>query len=360
MAKKKKATTQTGLAAAVDNSNGLASIVSDDLPESYDIEPIVAPMTESRAQFDNDGDLILPTNAIKRDGKTYVFGLDDVRQHGKANTYVRDNSDKRANRDSYYLMLDFLLLRAFPSYIGTSSTVQPHLAFMLPVSIWQDESRVAAIRDKILGDTGCRVIEDSDGCKLSVQLTPETLHDMPESRGAIIHYMVNYRTMKPRKGANVSGYVAVVDIGYETTDLSVYENGKPVPEYFFTLPGVGMKFITQEIVRKLGDAADESFVDRSLSNDTPNWKKFEYAPGLTTDISDLYPLLCQELAQRIVSRTVSLIKIPLRMVLVAGGGVYHLSSYLTEEQFGVPTEETIHPERANLYGAYIYAQKMRG
>ena len=360
MARKKKATTQTGLAAAVDNSNGLASIVSDDLPQSYDIEPIVAPLTESRAQFDNDGDLILPTNAIKVGKKTYVFGLDDVRQHGKANSYVRDNSDKRTTRDSYYHMLDFLLLRAFPSYIGTSTMVQPNLAFMLPVSIWQNQKRVQEIRQRILGETGCRVIEDAEGCKLTVQLTPETLYDMPESRGAIIHYMVDYRTLQPRKNANVSGYVAVVDIGYETTDLSVYENGKPIPEYFFTLPGVGMKFITQEVVRKLGDAADESYIDRSLSSDTPNWKKFEYAPGLTTDISDLYPLLCQELAQRIVSRTVSLIKIPLRTVLIAGGGVYHLSKHLTEKEFGVPTAEPIHPERANLFGAYIYAQKMRG
>lgn len=337
--------------AALDVGNGEASGISNETREPIGFEPIIAPMTKKRALEKSQE---RPTYSLSKDGEMLVFGIDDVFEHGRRESARRQSGMDRYTEADYFNLVDVLLLNLFAAQRGKPDRISPTLAINLPVEHFNNAMTVDEVRNTL---SGSRDIADYDGCTLRLNMNPSKLIVMPESTGALMHWAFDPVTLDKRN--NTGGSTLVIDIGYETTDTSLFEGMRYQRDRAFTIRRAGMGNIVRSVqsfaLNTLRDA-DESRVDRALRiipqrGIKPGVEKWiEPTPGKEIEVSEVYDAALSNEAQRIATRIKSLYTEDVTRVLLTGGGAYHLKRALVD-QLSFVIETAPQPEYANVIGA---------
>lgn len=353
MAAKKKLPT-TGMLYSHDAGNGAAKTVSSARDEVIKFAPVLAPVTDKKALNPEDEK---PTYSLKVDGKTYVYGIDDVFKHGKRNGMRRLNSVERYTSPDYFNILNVLYLQAFSAYRGNSDYIAPMGVISVPIQQYNHDDVTGEIRDTLIGK---HVLEDYEGCTLRLQIDGGNLFILPESAGAMTHYAIDPETLRKRPDAPTAGTTLVIDIGYLTTDVSVFEGMAYQRDLAFTIQNAGMGQVANalyEYCNKSIRGVDISRIDQAMQKlagmKMGHRKELEPTPGVFVDVGAVYDSEINVLANKIADgiRT-QYPGTPVR-ALSAGGGAYHLKNSLPDM---LPFDVVIAPDAddANVLGGYTY------
>lgn len=358
MAKKRTSTDGTeALKSALDVGNGECVGISNETRSPLGFEPIIAPMTQKKATNKADE---RPTYSLHKDGETLVFGVNDVYEHGQRDFIRRQSGATRYTANDYFNLIDVLLLNLFGNHRGLPDRISPLIAINLPVEQYQKDDVVNEVRDTLLEHNGKRDIMDHDKCVLQIQIERSRLFILPESAGALMHYATDLKTLERRSGADLSGSTIVCDVGYETTDMTLFEGMKYQRDRAFTVQRAGMGNITRAVADYLVSngairQSDESRVDRALrplAGMKSGVEKWIVLPQGEFEISEVYDSTVASTAQRIANRLETFYTEGASRILMAGGGTYHLENAL-KAYLSLPIVRSMNPEHANVWGAYI-------
>lgn len=314
-------------------------------------EPTAAPLTKGRALDSKDE--AVSYSLRHDDGRIFVYGADDVRNHGEANQVTRLNSLERYTDSTYVDLVKVLFLHLFAKHRGESSAITPTGVISVPISVYNDAEQTEKIKASIAGNWK---IEDAQGCILRIKIDPAKLGVLPESVGALQHYAFDHKTLKPRPDNDASGNVLVVDIGYLTTDMSLHTDAKFLRNRATTEPTIGMQRITQRVqdmIRDTGRDVDISQVDAGLRllSGLDKGSKFATIGGHRFDVSGVYDPSVTILAQQLRDAIMNRYHDAIALVLLTGGGAYHLGRYMTD-LLPFPTVTCPDPAVANVLGGY--------
>lgn len=352
MSNKKKRTNQHGeaLKGALDIGNGECSIMTSEIDAPIGFAPVIAPMTNKRGLSQADS---RPTFSLKKEERVYVVGLDDVTEHGQRDKARRESGSDRYTQSDYFDFADVLLMHGFNGMRGQSDRLTPRLAINLPVGVYNSDETVNEIRNTLVGN---RDVTDFDGCLLRLNIEYKNLVVLPESTGALTHWAFDQDTLERRQGVETDGSTLVVDIGYETTDTTLYHGLKYQRDRANTVKRAGMGIIAREIADQIGE--DTSRVDhalRAVAGLPLGVSKTITLPSGQYEISGVYDALVYDVSTRIVQDTKTFYELDKpRRVLVAGGGVHHLRSVLADMFKPWPVVTAPAPELANVLGSYTF------
>lgn len=346
--------------AALDVGNGGCKVISSQLSDVVSFEPVITSQTDKQALAGDDSK---PTYTLRSDGQTLVFGLDDCLAHGRRETMRRLNSMERYTSPDYFRLLSVLLLKAFACDLDKAAYIAPTLILSLPVSQYNNAETVSEVRSGLLGK---RVIQDGDGHELRIDVQEDRLIIIPESAGALMHWAQDPVTLARREGVNTAGLTLVIDVGYETTDFSLFEGMKYQRDRAFSVPRMGMGIVVRRIQEALAGkrlrSVDETALDRALraiagTVKTKGLKKeIEPSPGTFVNVASLYDPFIEELANQISNRALTLYPEAINRALIAGGGYYHLYKNLYSLLSPIDLPVVPQAENANLLGAYTSLQ----
>lgn len=347
----KKVTTGNLLIGCIDAGNGKAKGLGNARPDVIKFEPLVAPITEKRGL---EGDERVPQFTLKDGPQHLVFGLDDVTEFGKWAQRRRLNALERYTDPDYFRILNVQLLQLFAAYRGQGEYIEPVIALSLPISQYNNVEVTTAIRKQLVGK---HELMGLDACQLRINIRDEKLALVPESYGALMHWAYDLKTLKARHP--MAGTIVIVDIGYETTDVSVFAGGKYQRDSSFSLERAGMGIVARAIRDFIGKSirgTDVTRIDRamrSLAGLPPGMeKKIEVLEGVTVDVTDVYDSEISNLGVRIAQDVLTQYTDAATRIVVTGGGDCHLGAMMTNE-LGSLVEHSDDAEDANLLGGYI-------
>lgn len=338
---------------AFDAGNGMCKGISGDTKELILFEPVVAPLTTQRALIGKDE---LPKFSVRYDDRVDVFGIDDVFEHGKRSAIRRLNSQERYTSTDYFHMIDVLFLHAFREHLNKDKPVLPTGVINVPIAQYNDNDVLAKMRAYLLNE---RTITNAAGDTLRIHVTEDRLLIVPESYGALMHYAYDPSTLKKRTDVDLVGSTLVVDIGYETTDMSLFEGLRYQRDRTESEPRAGMGIISralQTYIRRAVRSADASRIDRAMQKlaDIPHGelKEIEAVPGVLVDVTEVYEETIDDLAPRIAQEVLTRFPETVSRVLLAGGGAYHLASAMRQHLAPLEVVTAPNPELANVLGAF--------
>ncbi len=346
-----------------DAGNGTCKGVSSERAGLIQFEPTLAPLTERRGLKAAEE---RPTYSLRVGEQTLVFGVEDVFAHGKRTAIRRLNSQERYTSEDYFRLLDVLYLHAFSAYRNYPEPIAPSGMISVPVNVYNDEPTLDAMRGQLCG---MREITNGDGCFLLLDIQPRRLLIVPESYGALMHFAYDGLSLKKRSEANTTGTTLVVDIGYETTDLSLFEGLKFQRDRAGSIFRAGMGILAravQECVDKTIRSTDVSRIDRALrevAGLAPGVPKIiQPSPGVYTDVTAVYDAELDNLAAKIAQEALTRFPEAISRVLLAGGGAYHLSRPLRHYLAPLHVEVAPDADAANVLGGYtaLRLQAQRG
>lgn len=336
-----------------DAGNGACKAISSQSGGIVTFEPVITTLSDKRALAGDDSK---PIHTLRVDAQTLVFGLDDCMNFGRRETIRRLNSMERYTSADYFRLLDVLFLKAFACERGNSDYIAPTGVISLPVSQYNNAATVAEVRD---GLTGRREIRDGDGAALRLEIQNERLIVLPESAGAMMHWAQDFDTLARRDGVNTAGLNLVVDIGYETTDVSLFEGMRYQRDRAFSLGRMGTGVIVRRLQEALGmrlRQVDETSLDRALrelaGSKVGTRRTIEPSPGTVIEAGRLYDQEINALGNQIADRILTLYPETINRVLLAGGGAYHLARVLTDRLAPIHVEIVPNAENANVLGGY--------
>lgn len=339
-----------GLFVALDVGNGECAGVSTEVRTPVKFEPLIAPMTTKRGLSKDEE---RPTYSLRdTDDTALVFGLDDVYLHGQRDAARRQHGMDRYQDSDYFNLIDVLLLHLLPSYRGRDERVSPTIAVNVPVDQFNKEGLTDSIVERL---SGPRNLLDHEGCLLQLSIDPRKVIVLPESTGALMHYAFGQDLQ--RRG-DTSGYTLVIDIGFETTDATLYDGMRYQRDRAQTFHRTGMGNIARVVAdgaRKAGIRdVDVSQVDRQmrrLAGMQPGGEGWITLNGREYSATKVYQHAIKIEAKRIADNVMSAYQGDVSRVVVAGGGAYHL---ITELRDLLPFQKICtapEPELANVYGA---------
>lgn len=352
MANKTKSTAP--LLYSFDPGNGGAKGISTEIeargPISF--EPVIAPLTDKAGLERKDEK---PRFSLDEDGHTLVFGVDDVYSHGKRTAARRLNSMSRYTSADYFRLIDVLFLQAFASYRGHNEYIAPTGVISLPVSQFNDPQVVDSVRSSLIGE---RTLVDYDGCELRLNVEDKRLIIMPESYGALMHWIYDPKLLEIRSGLQFTGTTVVVDIGYETTDCSLFEGTKYQRDQALTIPRAGMGVVSRQIAEWAATAvkgADPSWIDKSMRRlaglPIGAQKCIEVAQGRELDVTEIYDLAVEQTALKIMQAVETAYHESPTRFLLAGGGALHGQPHFVD-MMSAPIQVAPDAELANMLGAF--------
>ncbi len=348
---------------AFDAGNGLCKGLSGETKTLVEFEPVVAPLTDQPGLIAKNEN---PTFSLVSNGRTEVFGIDDVFAHGKRTAIRRFNSQERYTSTDYFHMIDVLFMQCFPTYWGKETPIKPTGVINIPIGIYNNPPVVSEIR---AGIVGARTLSDGAGNTLKVEIDPDRLLIVPESYGALMHYAYDPGTLRKRETIDMSGTTLVVDIGYETTDMSLFEGLHYQRDRTESEPRSGMGVISralQTYIRKAMRNADVSRIDRAMqkiAGVAPGvTKEIEPMPGVSIDVTEVYDEMVSALAPRIAQEVLTRFPEVVNRVLLAGGGAYHLRDAIQQHLDPLEVLVVPNPELANVFGGFtmLNIQAMSG
>lgn len=352
MAASKKQTSGIGSAqhlVALDVGNGECAGISSEVRTPVTFEPLVAPITNKHAvEKENERPYF---SLYIGENETLVFGIDDVYEHGQRDSARRQSGMDRYLSDDYLNFIDVLLLHLLPSWRGRDERITPTIAINLPVSQFNHPEVGSKIKERL---EGIRNVRDHEGCILQLDIDASKIVILPESTGALMHHA--YSPALEKRG-DTDGQTLVVDIGYETTDTTLFVGMKYQRERAYTIPRAGMGNIARTVAEAAGKAirgVDVSLVDRAMrslpgKDAADMWISIN---GKEFNAAKVYAHAIMTEAQKIADAILTSYQSDVSRVVVAGGGAYHLTAALREL---LPFEKIVkvaNPEHANVYGAY--------
>lgn len=345
---------------AFDAGNGSCKGVSSERSELIQFAPVIAPITDKRALNAEDEKPGISLRLGDKLSDVLVFGVDDVFEHGKRTAIRRLNARERYTSPDYFSLLDVLYLQVFAAQRGKPDTITPTGILSVPIEQYNDEPVVDEIRATLAGK---KVLADYEGCTLRLDIQPRRLVIIPESTGALTHWAYDPRTLTKRKNVNSAGTTLVIDIGYETTDTSLFEGLRFQRDRAFTIGRAGMGVVAravQEYARRALRDADVSRIDAALTRVAglkPGVKKtIEPSPGVYLDVTDVYDATVADIAIQIAQTTATNYTEAVSRIVLAGGGAYHMAEPLMSQFEGVAVEVVPDPDAANVYGGYTLLQ----
>jgi hypothetical protein len=174
-----------------------------------------------------------------------------------------------------------------------------------------------------------------------------------------MHFAYDGGSLKKRPEAATTGTTLVVDIGYETTDLSLFEGLKYQRDRAESISRAGMGIVVRavhELTEKTIRSTDVSRVDRALrdiAGIAPGAAKIiQPSPGVFTDVAAVYDAEVDNLATRLTQEILTRFPEAVNRVLVAGGGAYHLGHLLRQQLAPLTVEICPDTDTANVLGGY--------
>lgn len=347
---KKAAVVTDGLTYSFDAGNGTCKAVSSDRADAIQFAPVIAPLTSKRAISPDEA---RPTYSLNADGQILVFGVEDVFAHGKRVAIRRLNSADRYLSPDYFLLMKVLYLQAFAARRGGSDYIAPTGAISVPVSQYNNDDVLGEIRAALVGR---HTLEDYEGCTLRLAIEDHRLIIVPESTGAMTHYAFDPKTLKKRN--EIAGSSLVIDIGYETTDVSLFEGMAYQRDQSFTIGRAGLGIVARQLQDHLRGAlrdADVSRIDqgmRALAGTKPGIAKtIEVAPGINAEIGAVYDAEIDQVANKIADEILTVFSGTVNRALLSGGGAYHLHRALADRMnFDIaPIPDA---DLSNVYGGH--------
>lgn len=335
-----------------DAGNGTCKGISSERPEVIQFEPVIAPLTERRDIHRHEEQ---PTYSLHVDDHVLVFGVDDVFAHGKRTALRRLNSQERYTHPDYFHLLEVLFLHAFAAYRGRE-VIAPTGVLAVPVSVYNNADTIDQLRNTVVGQHD---LSDGQENTLCLDLQARRLLILPESYGALLHYAYDTGSLKQRPEADTTGTTLVIDIGYETTDLSLFEGLKFQRDRAESILRAGMGIVTRAVHDYLDQttrATEVSRIDRALrelAGKAPgSAKPIEPTSGVWLDVAPVYDQEIDSLAARIAQEVLTRYPEAISRVLLAGGGAYHLQRALRTHLAPLPVELVPDAEVANVWGGF--------
>jgi hypothetical protein len=263
-------------------------------------------------------------------------------------------------------MIDLLFMQCFPTYWKNTTAIRPTGVINLPMGVYNNPPVVDEIRENLIG---VRTLEDAVGNTLMIEIMPDRLLIVPESYGALMHYAYDESTLRRREDIDMSGSTLVVDIGYETTDMSLFEGLHYQRDRTESEQRAGMGVISRALqthIRKGIRNADVSRIDRAMQKiagiPAGQKKEIEPIPGIRVDVTEAYDETVADLAPRIAQEVLTRFPEAVNRVLLAGGGAYHLKEALVEHLAPLEVVIVPDPELANVLGGFtmLNLQAMTG
>jgi hypothetical protein len=335
-----------------DAGNGTCKGISSEVQTVIQFEPVIAPLTDRRGIQRQDE---RPIYGLRVDDQVLVFGVDDVFAHGKRTAIRRLNSQERYTHADYFRLLDVLYLHSFAVCRGRD-VIAPTGVIAVPVNVYNNGETIDQLRNTLVGQ---HELIDGEGCTLRLDIQAKRLLILPESYGALMHYAYDPGSLKKRSEAATAGTTLVIDIGYETTDLSLFEGLKLQRDRAESVLRAGMGIVTRAVhdyLDKTTRATDVSRLDRALRQiagqgpGTP--KTIEPTPGVLVDVAAQYDAEIDSLAARIAQEILTRYPEAISRVLLAGGGAYHLQRTLRSHLAPLPVEIVPDAEVANVLGGF--------
>jgi hypothetical protein len=226
----------------------------------------------------------------------------------------------------------------------------------VPITVYNQPDLIDQMRNMLVGK---RELIDCEGCTLRLDIQAKRLLIIPESYGALMHFAYDPDSLKKRPEIDTTGTTLVVDVGYETTDLSLFEGLKFQRDRAESILRAGMGIITRNVHDYLGKtlrATDVSRIDRALRDIAGKAvgvpKTIEPTPGVLVDVTDIYDQEIESLAVRIAQEILTRYPEALTRVLLAGGGAYHLHRALRSHLAPLAVEITPDADVANVLGGF--------
>lgn len=352
---------------SLDAGTGVVELFSSDFRKLVSFEPVVAPITTQRDVVFNKTDArSKPTFSLTDSGQVFVFGVEDVVNHGRYSLRRRITSMDRYMEPDYYRIVKVSLFHAFRRFAGNNEWIRPTGAISVPVSIYNNDDVMSKIRDAIIGK---HEIMDGDGCILRVELLDSRILFIPECYGAFRHLKFDPATLDLRKDIQVPGSTILVDVGYETVNEALFAGNKYIRDASYTTERSGFGVVVRAIQNWAGNklkGVDASRVDiglRQVAGIPLGEPKFiQIAEGVSVDVQPIYdeqvPLLADRIMQDVITRYADMAA---NRVALNGGSAYHLAPYITDERIGWPVVVVPDPEIANSLGVMtkLYQEVLR-
>lgn len=345
------------LLGSIDNGNGksaaICSAIRAALKNPVRFEPVFAPLSP---RIGLDGEKSRPKHTLRIDDQVYVFGVEDVYEHGEREKIRRPNNEERYGGPDYVMQLKVLLLQMFAAYRG-KDRIRPNLILSVPVEQFNDKKITSDIKSSLCSITN---IEDQEGCCLRLKIEPDKVRIIPESSGALAHYAFDAVSLNPRKDTSTVGITAVVDIGFLTTNVSLYEGTAYQKDSSFTIPRGGFGVVVKDIQEKVkvnGRQIEISRLDRALQKvagiPPKKEKKIDIGGGAKIVVTQVYDNSLEALVNLIYDGLLNGIGTVINRVLISGGGEYHAGNHLKSMMpDGFETVMAPDPELANAIGGY--------
>jgi len=343
-----------GMLYSMDAGNGAAKAVSSARAEIIKFAPLIAPVTDKKGLTPEDEK---PAYSLKVDGKTFVYGVGDVFKHGRRKDMRRLNSQERYTSPDYFNILNVLYLQAFAVYRGNNDYIAPAGVICVPIAQYNNDDVTGEIRASLIGK---HVLEDYEGCTLRLQIDGGNLFILPESAGAMTHYAFSPDSLRKRADGQTGGVTLVIDIGYLTTDVSVFEGMSYQRDLAFTISDAGMGIVANRLFEycdKSVRGVDISRIDQAMQKlagmKVGHRKELEPSPGVFIEVAAVYDDALAALSNRIADAIRTQYSgAPVRAIL-AGGGAYHHRHTLPDM---LPFNVILTPDAddANVLGGMTY------
>lgn len=340
-----------------DAGNGGCKGISTEIRSLIKFAPVIAPITEKKGLTAADEKPRFSLKVGGKDGQTLVFGVDDVFTHGKRAALRRLNSIERYTSPDYFNLLDVLFLQVFAGYRGNAEYITPTGTISIPAGLYANTSTPDEVKNSLAGK---RSLVDHEGCELRLDINPRRISVVPEGYGALVHYAYDPKTLMIREDAALTGSTVVIDIGFETTDLILFEGTRLQRDQVFTVERAGLGNVVRAVQTELSKSikgVDVSRLDaamiRAAGIKAGAPKHIEVSPGINAEISEVYDQNMVDLAIKITQAVETHFADAPARYLLTGGGAYHLETFIRGSWSGaVPMIVAPDPESANVLGAF--------
>lgn len=344
--------------AFLDIGNGAAKAVSNYRRGVVQFEPLIAPVSNKRGLDAKEKPTYSLAYTDQNGEKQYnVYGVNDVFTFGKRDQRRRFNSMERYTAPDYFDMARVLLRHVFSVYAGSPEYIRPRsVGVNIPVNLYNrpDNGVAETIRDTLAGKY--EIADMERGCELRVDIKADAISVLPESAGAMVHYAFDPSSLERR--ADTSGSTLVIDIGYETTDCSLFEGMRYQRDRGQSFERAGMGIITRAVtdyVKSVRRNADPSRIDVALrSVPAANLKMgvpklIEAEPGVFVDVSPAYDPAIASVATTIAQAVSTEYVEDVTRAIITGGGAYHMRAVLADT-LPFKLASIGEPENANVIG----------
>jgi plasmid segregation protein ParM len=236
------------------------------------------------------------------------------------------------------------LWRSFRS-LATEGVLYPVMVCSIPVSEYAD-GKAEEVKQNVVGPY---VMDGLDGVSLYVTITPENLVIIPEGAGSYFQALYT-------PGSNLaSREVAIVDIGFYTTDLVIFNKGNYVAgtarssKHGVQQVAAAVHHFLRQQYRYEGDVWT---VDNELSAGAINIgnRCFDFTEQRDNAYCDLMDDILTFYRSSKGSRTPS-------AVVLSGGGAEGVYKFLSEDLKDEGWRVATNPRRANAEGAYLFLEQ---